>query len=324
MVSYCDADVDSDAVLCDFCSSEPAVVYCRADSARLCLSCDREVHAANTVSSGHSRSLLCDHCAAAPAAIFCPSPPHRLVLCSNCDFNAHQADNQRYDRHALDPFSGCPSGVFLAAALGVGDGKDTIPSQVEEDWDWETPHVFCWEDLILSPSTTPFHGYQAMGIPPPLKVSNSSCGKRKEEICRQIQQLIIGETAEVDDREEIEPIVESRLLPPENQVSFIQCNLNDNQMAVQNSAAASSQELKIGSSSLSNTTFTDSTMEAGSHVSLPPYEVPDRSSFISRYKEKRKARRYDKLIRYESRKTRADSRVRIKGRFAKANQVTNP
>ncbi|XP_062208893.1 uncharacterized protein LOC133910553 [Phragmites australis] len=48
---------------------------------------------------------------------------------------------------------------------------------------------------------------------------------------------------------------------------------------------------------------------------------PDRDSIISRYKEKRKARRFDKQVRYESRKVRADGRLRIKGRFAKANQT---
>ncbi|KAG6748508.1 hypothetical protein POTOM_048434 [Populus tomentosa] len=43
----------------------------------------------------------------------------------------------------------------------------------------------------------------------------------------------------------------------------------------------------------------------------------ERDSAISRYKEKKQTRRYDKRIRYESRKVRADSRIRIKGRFAK-------
>uniref|UniRef100_J3LNR7 CCT domain-containing protein n=2 Tax=Oryza brachyantha TaxID=4533 RepID=J3LNR7_ORYBR len=48
---------------------------------------------------------------------------------------------------------------------------------------------------------------------------------------------------------------------------------------------------------------------------------PDRNSVISRYKEKRKTRRFDRQVRYESRKARADSRLRIKGRFAKTNQI---
>ncbi|TVU47049.1 hypothetical protein EJB05_06627, partial [Eragrostis curvula] len=48
---------------------------------------------------------------------------------------------------------------------------------------------------------------------------------------------------------------------------------------------------------------------------------PDRGSVISRYKEKRKTRRFDKQVRYQSRKVRADGRLRIKGRFAKAKQI---
>jgi hypothetical protein len=40
---------------------------------------------------------------------------------------------------------------------------------------------------------------------------------------------------------------------------------------------------------------------------------------LVRYHEKRKARKFKKKIRYESRKVRADNRVRIKGRFARAD-----
>jgi len=40
-----------------------------------------------------------------------------------------------------------------------------------------------------------------------------------------------------------------------------------------------------------------------------------------RYKEKKKIRKFDKKIRYESRKARADIRKRVKGRFVKAGQA---
>ncbi|CAH9129655.1 unnamed protein product [Cuscuta epithymum] len=45
----------------------------------------------------------------------------------------------------------------------------------------------------------------------------------------------------------------------------------------------------------------------------------NRGNAMQRYKEKKKTRRYDKHIRYESRKARADTRKRVKGRFVKAN-----
>ncbi|KAI0489466.1 hypothetical protein KFK09_029309 [Dendrobium nobile] len=329
------ANADANAVTCDFCDSKRAVVFCRADSARLCLACDREVHAANTVSFRHNRSLLCDSCAFAPATIFCPTPPHRLVLCSSCDFNAHQADDHRHNRRAIDPFTGCPAGAVLAAALGLGDDKGLLPDKVEEDWDlaWEVPQVFSWDDLISQPTTTPFHGFQAIGIPPPPKDKTSSCGKREDEIHRQIHKLIISETDGVDYSEENVPVMECKSLQLEN----LQLGKLDNEygyapifveipsceMAVSDPVEVS-QERQIGSSSLASETFVDSTMEAASYPSLPKDEVHDRSSVILRYKEKRKTRRYEKLIRYESRKVRADSRVRIKGRFAKANQAQYP
>lgn len=43
----------------------------------------------------------------------------------------------------------------------------------------------------------------------------------------------------------------------------------------------------------------------------------DREARVMRYKEKRKSRRFEKTIRYASRKAYAETRPRIKGRFAK-------
>lgn len=45
----------------------------------------------------------------------------------------------------------------------------------------------------------------------------------------------------------------------------------------------------------------------------------NRGHAMLRYKEKKKTRRYEKHIRYESRKARADTRKRVKGRFVKAS-----
>jgi hypothetical protein len=43
----------------------------------------------------------------------------------------------------------------------------------------------------------------------------------------------------------------------------------------------------------------------------------DREARLMRYREKRKNRRFEKTIRYASRKAYAESRPRVKGRFAK-------
>ena len=47
----------------------------------------------------------------------------------------------------------------------------------------------------------------------------------------------------------------------------------------------------------------------------------DREARVLRYREKRKNRRFEKTIRYASRKAYAETRPRIKGRFAKRSDV---
>lgn len=54
---------------------------------------------------------------------------------------------------------------------------------------------------------------------------------------------------------------------------------------------------------------------SGSGVVVDP--AMDREAKVMRYKEKRKRRRYEKQIRYASRKAYAEMRPRVKGRFAK-------
>jgi hypothetical protein len=49
----------------------------------------------------------------------------------------------------------------------------------------------------------------------------------------------------------------------------------------------------------------------------------DREAKVMRYKEKRKRRRYEKQIRYASRKAYAEMRPRVKGRFAKVPDVAD-
>ncbi|WOK98992.1 transcription factor GHD7-like [Canna indica] len=56
----------------------------------------------------------------------------------------------------------------------------------------------------------------------------------------------------------------------------------------------------------------------GAAVAMTEASMEEREAKIKRYKEKRKKRRYEKQIRYASRKAYAEMRPRIKGRFAKA------
>lgn len=52
-----------------------------------------------------------------------------------------------------------------------------------------------------------------------------------------------------------------------------------------------------------------------------PMTAVEREARVMRYREKRKNRRFEKTIRYASRKAYAETRPRIKGRFAKRSDL---
>ena len=80
-------DLKISSIPCDFCNEQLAVLYCRADSAKLCLFCDQHVHSANLLSRKHTRSQICDNCNSQPASVRCSTD--NLVLCQECDLDAH-------------------------------------------------------------------------------------------------------------------------------------------------------------------------------------------------------------------------------------------
>ncbi|XP_043722213.1 zinc finger protein CONSTANS-LIKE 14-like isoform X2 [Telopea speciosissima] len=299
--------------LCDFCSESMAILYCRADTAKLCFSCDREVHSGNPLFRKHNRSLLCDACDSSPASIFCST--ESLVLCQNCDWNTHGLLSSLHDRRPLEEFSGCPSVIDFSSIFGFdnvghksllpmvdqGDGGllgsgfygsvGGIVDELSDAFVWETPRVFSLDDLILSTDSS--HNFQAIGNPPlpkggALQWHSNSCTTAGPEPIPFISLeshsgeglLFHGKPTEVGDFG-----------------SHINCGFKEQ-------TPHPVKEILQG----------------------PPKFAPreltsqERDSVILRYKEKRKARRFDKHIRYESRKARAESRTRIRGRFAKVDQ----
>lgn len=182
--------------VCDYCGVSMALLYCRADSAKLCFSCDKEVHSANQLFVKHTRSQLCDACDEAPASIFCST--ESSVLCQNCDWERHNLSSATvHDRRPVEGFTGNPGLNELLAFVGFenldkkglvfseessgggGDGGGFDGSGLDESLGlcdgfsdflvWETPSVVSLDDLIVS---NPGHKFQAMGVPPLPKVCN--------------------------------------------------------------------------------------------------------------------------------------------------------
>ena len=101
--------------VCEFCASLRPVVFCKADEAYLCLSCDSKVHLANALSGRHLRSLLCDSCIYHLAYVQCLD--HKMLLCRSCDHKLHDL-SVRHQKRAIRSYMGCPSAKDFATLWG--------------------------------------------------------------------------------------------------------------------------------------------------------------------------------------------------------------
>ncbi|VAH42560.1 unnamed protein product [Triticum turgidum subsp. durum] len=291
---------------CYFCAGAPAVVYCRADAAGLCLPCDRHVHGANTVSCRHARAPLCAVCRAAAATV---RRGAARFLCSNCDFEEQQHGEGEltepppllHDRGTVEGYTGCPSVGELAAILGVFLGDKAA----EAWWPlWEEPQVLSFDDVVVP--TTACHGLQPL--------LTSSCPKQQLQeawivtSCNELPEQVSASSS-------AEPSLSSFV-----EVSDVCPGLSRSGSSADDAANAGHDHPSPAAAPVAATPA-QAQAAAQATKKVGGYDVvyPDRGKVISRYKEKRKNRMFGKQIRYESRKARADGRVRINGRFAKSS-----
>ncbi|KAI5684113.1 hypothetical protein M9H77_05341 [Catharanthus roseus] len=93
--------------LCDVCESAAAILFCAADEAALCRSCDDKVHKCNKLASRHLRVGLatpidvprCDICENAPAFFYCEVDGSSL--CLQCDMIVHVGGKRTHGRYLL-------------------------------------------------------------------------------------------------------------------------------------------------------------------------------------------------------------------------------
>ncbi|PRQ52863.1 putative transcription factor C2C2-CO-like family [Rosa chinensis] len=93
---------------CELCWRASALIYCRADMARLCLNCDGSVHSANALARRHSRWFLCDKCNDQPATVRCLD--ENMSLCQSCEWNHNNGvTGMGHRNQAISCYTGCPS-----------------------------------------------------------------------------------------------------------------------------------------------------------------------------------------------------------------------
>ncbi|KAL5123777.1 Zinc finger protein CONSTANS-LIKE 13 [Glycine soja] len=323
---------------CDYCGSFTALLYCRADSAKLCFFCDRKVHFPNQLFSKHKRAQLCDACGDSPASVLCSA--ENSVLCQNCDCGKQKhLVSEAHQRRPLEGFSGCPSVTELLTILGLSEKSllsNEGTSQIDDDLSdlhvWSAPSINGLEDLITTTASSQ-------------KKRKGACGRHKEEILSQLRELIKLEPDLIHTERQgqfgnlptdFERDVEANIFPsyevgvfcwhgessdPRNQIVPSDTSpLRDYGDIV--SAEDGSFTITVTHANFNNQGKPSNSFNAENLSPTPkatPYELTshERDSALLRYREKKKSRRYDKHIRYESRKVRAESRMRIKGRFVR-------
>lgn len=176
-------------VPCDFCSEQIAVLYCRADSAKLCLFCDQHVHSANALSRKHLRSQICDNCGSDPVSVRCCTD--NLMLCQECDWDAHGSCSvsAAHDRNPVEGFSGCPSPLELSSIWGfdIQSKKALLPPLMAVDrWAYKSD-TLAFQDLMV-PNGNVVAFLDASGGEVSKKQS-LSCGKHKQVIFKQLAEL---------------------------------------------------------------------------------------------------------------------------------------
>ncbi|RDX75189.1 B-box zinc finger protein 21, partial [Mucuna pruriens] len=158
-------------IQCDVCDKMEATVFCSADEAALCHSCDRTIHHANKLATKHTRfSLhyptsnhfpLCDICQERRAYVFCQED--RALLCRECEVPIHSANEhtQKHNRFlltgvklsgtCLDPVSSS-SNENLSSSCKVEDtvASDTgsVSTSSISEYLIETIPGYCFEDLL--------------------------------------------------------------------------------------------------------------------------------------------------------------------------------
>ncbi|KAE8731216.1 Zinc finger protein CONSTANS-LIKE 2 [Hibiscus syriacus] len=334
------------ARVCDTCHSTACTVYYREESAYLCAGCDARVHAANRVASRHERLWVCQACERAPAAFLCKADA--ASLCTTCDADIHSANPlaRRHQRVPILPISGClygpsaadPGGQKMVAAAETEDGfivTELDETIVEEDED----EAASW--LLLNPgksSTNQNTGILFDGeVDEYLDVVeyNSNVENQFTDQYNQLQQRY-GVPHKSYGGVSVVPILstgtENYLQQKQHQNFQIGLDYDYSKAAysyngsISHSVSVSSvdggvvPESNISDIPTSHVWPSKGTIDlfSGPPIQMPSQLTPmDREARVLRYREKKKTRKFEKTIRYASRKAYAETRPRIKGRFAK-------
>nr|UOF76496.1 CONSTANS-like protein [Olimarabidopsis pumila] len=303
---------------CDTCRSAACTVYCEADSAYLCNTCDARVHAANRVASRHERVRVCQSCESAPAAFLCKADA--ASLCTACDAEIHSA-NPLARRHQRVPI----------LPLSANSCSSMAPSETDAENDEDDREVASW--LLPNPGKNSgnqnngfLFGVEYLDL---VDYSSSMDNQFEDHHYSQYQRSFGGDGVVPLQVEESTSHLQQSQHNFQLGINYgcsSGAHYNNSLKDLNYSASVSSMDISV----VPESTASDITVQhprepkvTTNQLSGPPTQMVqqltpmEREARVLRYREKKKTRKFDKTIRYASRKAYAEIRPRIKGRFAK-------
>lgn len=287
------------ARVCDTCRSAACTVYREADSAYLCTTCDARAHAAKRV-------RVCDSCESAPAAFFCKADS--ASLCTACDAEIHSA-NPLARRHQRVPIS-----ANSCSSMATDADNNGVMMVEKEDED----EVASW--LMLNPGKNNNNGF-LFGVEY-LDLVDYSSGIDDQFEDQYQRSFGGGEDGVVPLQLE-----ESTSHLQQSHHTYGHYNYDGSLKNLNHTVSVSPMDISVVPEPTEGDTTIQHSKEKIDQVSGPPTQMvqqltpEDREARVLRYREKKKRRKFEKTIRYASRKAYAEIRPRIKGRFAKSTET---
>lgn len=340
---------------CVVCEAQ-AVIYCYNDDAYLCRACDEQVHSANALAQKHERVKICELCCAAPSAVYCKND--KAYLCKACDESSHVGPVM--SKHERVPVGSQPLEVACGESDGGIKATDEhsrccVPmmDSIEEDSLFAVPHV-----PLVPPGVEEFPDWNAVSGPLDPK---ALLGKEFEDdldifdmdptwldrldmgFDELTQNMLDGKVPvpEWPSQEKPEPKHECLVPVPVKEEVFTMVPTSTPAPLIQqpvappaprpvvqpvrpqpqlNMHAAAEWAPYCNAEPLDISTFIPPSLRP-----VDPQTILDRANDrkvrLARYREKKKNRQFKKTIRYASRKAYAEVRPRVKGRFARKDEV---
>lgn len=345
--------------ICIVCQGQ-ADRYCKNDDAYLCKPCDEVIHSANAIAARHTRVRICELCVASPAEVYCANDKAYFCgACDEASHSSVVTRaHERKPVDEADASHGCSggcngadpavreeSGDSLFAVPMVPPGVEDLPywhdvsgpldarALLGKDFGSNDLDIFDTDPSWLERLDMGFDSLTQNildGVVPEYDNNKDISGKDTfPGLSQTLPSSVSGEPErsllQLDSAQvcKQEPLMED-FLDPTMQFDFA-C-----------SPFVSEQPTHVPEQQVQFVPERpayrhDVTMQdIGSFVppSLRPVDAQtlherslDRKMRLARYREKKKNRQFKKTIRYASRKAYAEVRPRVKGRFARKDEV---